>query len=113
MLAYNINYDFLNIGAKKKKWLTMAGRRRIMERRGGIMTGGKRRQKRRRQLESTMKDPSNLNDCGVSTIIHLAFILLAYDILNYNIGAKKKELTMTGGRRAWIRVSLACVAFIY
>jgi hypothetical protein len=39
-----------------------------MERRG-IMTGGTRRQKRRRQLRSIMKDPSNLNDCGVSTII--------------------------------------------
>ena len=29
-----------------------------------------------RRLESIMKDPSNLNDCGVSTIIHLLYCSL-------------------------------------
>ena len=31
LLAYDINYDFLNIGAKKKKRLTMAGGRRRLD----------------------------------------------------------------------------------
>jgi len=53
-----------------------------------------------------MKDPSNLNDCGVSTIIHLLYCLLMILTVLFLYRSEKKRSgspwPVDGG---WIRVS--------